>query len=290
MSDPVDAARAAAEAWGLAEPQHLRTGMSSLFVAGEEVVLRVNADPTGAARRHWLALQLARHGVRVPKVLRATAFRHDEWAVMMVEKVQGGGAVDWYEVGSMVRAVHRIPPTELSTRIDLPWCGSFPHWNLDRHFSELCVHIDAEAKAGMRACLHRWDGWRHVLVEQPAAVCHGDLHPGNVLAGPDGPVLIDWDLLCIGPAAWDHAPLMRWESRWSDRWGGGPGTYDAFAAGYGRSLRDDWVGEALAEIRLLVATLMRVRAVPDHPEAAPELERRLRFWRGDPDAPRWEPQ
>jgi Ser/Thr protein kinase RdoA (MazF antagonist) len=264
--------------------------MSSLFVVDDDVVLRVTVDPTSGARGRWLAAELARRGIRVPRVLGESTFRHDEWSVVMVEHVHASGAVDWREVGAMVRRVHDIAPSELAARVDLPWCGSFAHWNLDRHFAELCQHIDAEAKAGMRACMQRWDGWRHVLVEQPSVVCHGDLHPGNVMAGSDGAVLIDWDLMCIGPAAWDHAPLLRWEDRWSDRWGGGPGTYDAFAEGYGTSLRGDWVADALAEMRLLVATLMRVRAAAEHPEAVPELERRLRWWRGDPDAPRWQPQ
>ena len=58
-------------------------------------------------------------------------------------------------------------------------------------------------------------------------VCHGDVHPGNVIQSADGPVLLDWDLLCRGPAAWDHAPLMTW----TERWGGEPGIYEAFADG-----------------------------------------------------------
>jgi Ser/Thr protein kinase RdoA (MazF antagonist) len=290
MSDPGRAARAAAVAWGLAEPRHVRTGMSSLWVVDDEVVLRVTTDVERAERAHWLGGELLRRGVRVPKSLGSSVFRHDEWVVARVEHVHATGSVDWAEVGSMVRRVHQISPADLAARIELPWCGAFPHWNLDRHFADICGGIDAEARAGMRACLHRWDGWRHVLVEAPSVLCHGDLHPGNVIAGPNGAVLIDWDMICVGPVAWDHAPLMRWEDRWSDRWGGGAGTYDAFAAGYGRSLCGDWVGEALAEIRLLVATLMRVRLAATNPDTRPELERRLQWWRGDPDAPKWEPQ
>lgn len=34
---------------------------------------------------------------------------------------------------------------------------------------------------------------------------HGDLHPGNVLLGPAGPVVIDWDNVTAGPAAADLA-------------------------------------------------------------------------------------
>jgi hypothetical protein len=39
-----------------------------------------------------------------------------------------------------------------------------------------------------------------------------------------------------------------------------------------------------------VATLMRVRAGLSDERAAEEAENRLRWWRGDPDAPCWTPQ
>ena len=32
----------------------------------------------------------------------------------------------------------------------------------------------------------------------PDALIHGDLHPGNVVLGPDGPVLIDWSDGAVG--------------------------------------------------------------------------------------------
>jgi Ser/Thr protein kinase RdoA (MazF antagonist) len=117
-------------------------------------------------------------------------------------------------------------------------------------------------------------------------VCHGDVHPGNVMQSIDGPVLLDWDLLCAAPAAWDHAPLMTW----TGRWGGEPGIYEAFAAGYGRSFRGDAVAEAISELRLVAATLMRVRAGRSDPAAAREAALRLRYWRGEQAAPMWHAQ
>jgi len=38
-----------------------------------------------------------------------------------------------------------------------------------------------------------------------AALVHGDLHPGNVLMSPDGPVIIDWTNHRIGPRNLDLA-------------------------------------------------------------------------------------
>jgi hypothetical protein len=102
----------------------------------------------------------------------------------------------------------------------------------------------------------------------------------------NGPVLIDWDLLCLAPPGWDHGPMLSF----AGRWGGPPEGYEEFARGYGRSLADDPKTIAIAELRLVAATLMRVAASIDDPLARPEAERRLQYWRGDPDAPPWTPQ
>jgi hypothetical protein len=68
------------------------------------------------------------------------------------------------------------------------------------------------------------------------------------------------------------------------------GEYEEFARGYGCSLADDPATIAIADLRLVAATLMRVAASIHDPAALPEAERRLRFWRGDPDAPAWTAQ
>lgn len=37
------------------------------------------------------------------------------------------------------------------------------------------------------------------------ALCHGDFHPGNIMIGKEGPVVIDWDNGVKGPPAFDVA-------------------------------------------------------------------------------------
>ena len=73
-------------------------------------------------------------------------------------------------------------------------------------------------------------------------------------------MLLDWDTMCLGPPGWDHAMLLR-----LPRWGWPARWYDAFAAGYGRSLADDPSADALADLRLVAATLMRLRAARTDP-------------------------
>jgi hypothetical protein len=99
-------------------------------------------------------------------------------------------------------------------------------------------------------------------------------------------VILDWDSLCLAPAAWDHAPLLTWE----DRWGGQAGTYEAFADGYGTNLSASPVAHLLARVRLLAPTLNKIVQGAADPERAAEARRRMRYWRGDPIAPPWRPQ
>ena len=64
-------------------------------------------------------------------------------------------------------------------------------------------------------------------------MAHRALRAANVLVSSDGPVLIDWDLLCLAPAGWDHGPMMTWH----ERWGGAAGDYEAFAASSSHAAR-----------------------------------------------------
>lgn len=282
--DPAETLAAAQEAarhWGLPEPVAIRTGMNALFSAGDEVVLRVGCPSADAGAAVWLAGWLGRQGLRVPRFVRPDAVVCGERAVFAVAREHELGPIDWAEVGGMVARLHTLDPAEVEGRYPTPWCGSFPWWDFEALLSDVGPSLDARARDGIDRALERHGGWA-AQVDRPV-LCHGDVHPGNVIQTDAGPVLLDWDLLCLGPAAWDHAPLMTW----AERWGGAPGTYEAFAAGYGRSMRGDPVGEALAELRLLAATLMRVRAGRSDRSAAEEAERRLQYWRGAPDAPTW---
>lgn len=65
--------------------------------------------------------------------------------------------------------------------------------------------------ATLLADLH---GWLHRLPAPPdlrqpfgpgTALLHGDLHPGNVLLSPDGPMVIDWTNAAAGPPGADVA-------------------------------------------------------------------------------------
>jgi hypothetical protein len=278
-------AERAAQAWGLSSPRLIRVGMNGIFATDDGVLLRVTTPSAPPEQAIWLAGVVARAGVRVPRYARKEPLIFNDHAVFAVEMVEVAGTVDWTEVGAMVARLHLLDVDEIAAGFPLPFCGNFPWWRFDELFADVGAELDADSRGAMQRAVARdlpllWNRDHRIVV------CHGDVHPGNVLPSAAGPVLLDWDLVCRGPAAWDHAALMTW----AQQWGGERHIYDDFARGYGHSFRGDPLGEAIAELRLVAATLMRVRAGRTNPDAAAEAEQRLRYWRGDPHAPQWNPQ
>lgn len=280
----VAAAREAARRWGFEEPRLLRVGMNALFTCGQEVVLRVGrvtADPHAGP---WLLAHLSRNGLRVPRPVVPDPWVVGALTVFAQVREVPVGSVDWREVGSMLARLHHLDPDEIRSHHPLPRAASFPWWDFPRLVAEVGDLLDPCARSTIEQAIERHGSWHRSGVAE--VVCHGDVHPGNVVQTAAGAVLLDWDLLCSAPPAWDHAPLMTW----TERWGGEAGVYESFSEGYGRSLRGDGMAEGLAVLRLVAATLMRLRAGRDDAAAAREAAQRLRWWRGEPDAPPWTAQ
>ncbi len=277
------AARAAGE-WGLPTPALLRVGMNALFAAGD-VVLRVGRPTAPATAAVELAEVLRSAGVRVPVAANAAVVVDGALTVTAWERLRPiAREVDWRAVGEMVARVHTLDPEDLPPAYPLPPCESFPWWRFDELLAEVAAVLDAEARVGIEATVEGHRGWVGRIGSR--VVCHGDVHPDNVVMTADGPVLLDWDLLCLGPPAWDHSMLLR-----VTRWGWPGRWYDGFAAGYGRSYAGDPTAESIADLRLVAATLMRLRAGLADPAAMPEAQRRLAHWRATTSstAPPWTP-
>jgi Ser/Thr protein kinase RdoA (MazF antagonist) len=281
VGDATALAERAARHWRLPEPVLVRVFMNAIFSAGD-VVLRVGRPSAPAEAALDLARLLAGRGVRVADPARDDAFQDGELAVTAWERLElVSSDPDWRAAGSMVAEVHGLAEDDLPPEYPLPHGEDFPWWQFDALLADVGQLLDPAARDGIEAAIDRHGRWADGAVDR--VVCHGDVHPGNVVATTSGTVLLDWDLLCLAPAAWDHAALLPWASRW----GGPPQWYAEFAEGYGRSLTDDPVARSLAELRLVAATLMRLRAARENPAAMPEAQRRLAYWRGDPSAPTW---
>jgi Ser/Thr protein kinase RdoA (MazF antagonist) len=277
------AAGLAADEWELTRPELVRVGMNALYAA-DGVVLRVGAPTVNAEVSMALSETLRGAGLAVPRPARDSVVAVDGLQVTCWHRIEPiAGPIAWRQVGRMVAVLHALDPASLPQDVPLPSPATFPWWDFDAMLDRVAGHLDDAALGGLAAAIDRHRDWRRL---PGPVVCHGDVHPGNVMMSADGPVLLDWDLLCWASPGWDHAPMMTW----AERWGGDGGDYEEFAAGYGRSMRDDPTAEACAELRLVAATLMRVAAAAADPAASAEAERRLRYWRGDPAAPAWTAQ
>ena len=280
------AQRVAADA-GLPEPVLLKVGMNAIYRSGD-VVLRVSHLNGPAESAYALADVLRSAGVvvarpagdRIVVVDDETSLTVTVWE--HIEAIERD--VDWFAVGAMVRRVRALGAGAVPDGYPVPLCTSYPWWRFVDVLADVGRDVDSKALDGIRHAIDRhrdWidasggvDGW---------VLCHGDVHPANVISGPDGPVIIDWDLVCLGPPGWDHAPLRSMV----ERWGAAPQWYVDFASGYGEDLSHDPVTQSLTVLRLVAATLMRVKAARMSEVAGAEAARRLRYWRGDPDAPTW---
>ena len=284
----VEAARALAQnvahRLDLPEPTLLRVGMNALFLAGD-VVVRVGRPSAPPQLAIELAHRLREHGIAAPTPASGETFVDGSLAATCWEPLASTGEpIDWREVGTIVRRVHALTPADLPAGYPIPAPTSFPWWDFDALMVDVGTEIDDAARAGLHTAIARNATWRRLDGEH--VVCHGDVHPGNVMMTAGGPVLIDWDLMCVAPPGWDHAMLLTL----AERWGGDAGAYPAFATGYGKSMADDATTRQFGELRNVAATLMRVGAGRTDPAARAEAERRLRYWRGDADAPTWHAQ
>lgn len=275
-----EVARAAASRWGLPAPRLLRASMNRVYAAGE-AILRVGHVNGRAESQLELARRLHSAGIAVPDPMRDEAFGEGDLVVTSWARVTGSGSVDWVSIGRAVARLHKESSDDLvpgDHPVADPRC--FPWWDFDGLLGELAESIDTAALAAIQRVLDRHAGWADWSGER-LVLCHGDIHPGNVVVGVDGPVLLDWDLLCLAPREWDLAAM----SVWARNWGGDSAWFEDFGRGYGVEVDANRL-RALGDLRDLAATLMAVRAGRRDTDRAAEARRRLDFWR-DGTGPRW---
>lgn len=89
-------------------------------------------------------------------------------------------------LATLCRAVHDTPPPSdvLALR---DWMGAWLRHSSDR--------IPTHIKTGILALIER--------LQPGDGLCHGDLHPGNVIMTEEGPRLVDWTGTVRAPAALD---------------------------------------------------------------------------------------
>ncbi|HMJ79238.1 MAG TPA: aminoglycoside phosphotransferase family protein [Iamia sp.] len=251
------------------------------FPASKVLTFAVPGGTTGPRQEAAIATLLADAGVPAARRLAGPA------------PIDGWWVTAWREIPTVPDA----PPVDaatiaaLATRLHTATGGLDPRGivecdPLGAGLAQLEVAIpagrtsDDELAILRRAATRLETVWQAALDEARAApagtvaggaVLHGDLHAGNVVIGPRGPVLVDLELAGWGPRAYDAAPTVAFV-----RWYGYPAADLAdFDATYGAPLTEAAREGALDEVWALWSTCWCV--ANRHRSAALEEEAQVRL-------------
>jgi aminoglycoside phosphotransferase (APT) family kinase protein len=107
--------------------------------------------------------------------------------------------------------------------------------------------------------------------DAPIGLIHGDAHRANVMIQHGTPVLLDFEVVAIGPREQDLVPT----ALAVDRFGLGEPDYQSFAVAYGRDVRA-WAGyPVLRAVRELTMTTWLMQNVKQDPAVAAEFALRV---------------
>lgn len=220
-------------------------------------------------------------------------------ATIWVEVRDGGPPARPGDLATILRAIHTItgppppqipawsPTTSIRTRLaeataqtetaatagGVAGIGGFDRRTLAFLSAETdALDVDLQALAGMPPLI-------------PPGVIHGDAHLGNLIPGPHGPVICDFDSTRVGPREWDLTPAAVGALRFDPT-----GTnHRGLAAAYGVDVTT-WPGfpilRRLRELQL-VTSVLPVLAV--NPALRPQWQHRLNTYRVRDQHALWTP-
>lgn len=204
-------------------------------------------------------------------------------ATVWVEIPVTGPAATPADLAAILRAIHAVTgPTPAGIP---PWAPTVTirarlaeATNLDRDAQEF---LTAETDT-VEAQLARLDEIEPLI---PPGVIHGDAHLGNLIPGPTGPVICDFDSTRVGPREWDLTPAAVGALRFD--YGGD--IHRDLAAAYGADVTG-WPGfptlRRLRELQLVTSVLPVLDA---NPALRPQWQHRLATYRDHDDHARWTP-
>jgi aminoglycoside phosphotransferase (APT) family kinase protein len=185
-----------------------------------DLVARVMPDPAVARKETLVQAEVARSGFPTPKV-RAAGGPEDGLgrAFMVMDRAPGtpllnglGGATALTRLPRLATTIpetlaatmselHRLDPGPLRSQLEAGLAVATTVTGLLEHLralSEACGRADLAGAA-------RWLA-ANPPPSAPQVICHGDLHPFNLLAGAGGAVtVLDWSAALLGPRAYDVA-------------------------------------------------------------------------------------
>ncbi|MGW4642406.1 phosphotransferase enzyme family protein [Sphaerisporangium sp. NPDC004334] len=249
------------------------------------VVVRV-AGSTAARDRVPLVVRVARWlrdhdypAVRLLPGLDQPLRLHGQMITLWEDVPEAGPRPDGAALAVLLRRLHRLPG---------PPAG-LPRWRPMREVRQRLAEPEDLGAADHAFLLRECDeveeqlaGLRFAL---PPGVIHGDAFLGNVIAGPRGPVLCDFDGTGVGPREWDLAPVavgrLRLDYATDD--------HALLAEHYGVDVTA-WEGfpvlRRLRELKLVTSVLPILRS---NPAIRLQWEHRMRTFRARDLTTRWQP-
>ncbi|MEU4424195.1 aminoglycoside phosphotransferase family protein [Actinoplanes sp. NPDC024001] len=247
------------------------------------VVVRIAGSETMATRvdkvievARWLAVNDVPAVRLVPELeqpitidgLRLTLWR---------EVAPVGPAPTGADLANILAAFHALPPP----------VGGLPEWSPMEEIRQRLEEPDGVAAEVVGYLKDQCDQVEAELAgltfELPRGPIHGDAFMGNLIPGPDGPVICDFDSTCVGPREWDFTPLAVGKLRFD--YAGD--AYGDLADRYGFDILS-WPGfNVLRRVRELKLVTSIVPVLGSSPALRPQWEHRLRTYRSGDRTTRW---
>lgn len=264
----------------------LRNVNNAVFrLARDPVVIRLVTLPSYVPRARLAvaaATVFAEHDVPAIRLLPGVRqpVQADEHVATVWQSVPPTGSLPGgADLASLLQAVHAVP---------LP-CRALPDWDPLADFDNRMRHTTTMAAADRDFLLGRSAQLAAAVAELqfalPTAVLHGDAHLGNVIPGPERPVLCDFDSCAVGPPEWDLTPVAVGGVRFRR-----PAAHQRdFIETYGFDVRN-WDGfevlHGIRDLKLIAGVFPRVGSPP---AVQAEFDRRMASLRAGRRFDRWRP-
>lgn len=182
------------------------------------LVIRLAPDPGSAVREIVIQAGVAARGYPTPTIRGSGVLAEtgSAWSVMdfaagrpLLDGLDGLAALRALpriarelpeHLGATMAMLHALPTAALREDLERIAPGTV---GIDGYLTYLGAEIDRLDATSLRAPLDRLLAARPD--PGPEVICHGDLHPFNVLLADDGPVVIDWTASRIAHPAYDVA-------------------------------------------------------------------------------------
>lgn len=183
------------------------------------LVLRVMPNADAAAKEIIVQTALARQGYNTPMVTMSGDDQTLGGAFMIMHRAEGRSPLGGLKIGrdllGLRRTLAELPKLLARVAVDLhtvdpePVAGALRAAGIvlpplgDAHYRGLVIAAGAETAAVGFDRLDAWFSANQPSVDKPV-VCHGDLHPFNILVAADGTVtVLDWTNANLCPAEFD---------------------------------------------------------------------------------------